>query len=68
MTKPKELKVGDRVRVLQHAIALPNGMVGSIVTITEVYDEENDCFAAFNGEDWFLYRTEVRKLPDSKEG
>jgi len=67
MTKPKELKVGDRVRVVDHSHGIPESV--SVLQVIGIGDW------GFGGADnitlehgWLAKRYRLRKLPDRKEG
>ena len=67
MTKPKELKVGDRVRVV-----LNDGEhgheVGDHGEVVGFHDKEGWIDVAVGNYTQWLERSELRKLPDRKEG
>ena len=72
MTKPEPLKVGDRVKVKPHA-RLPPKTLGKRATVLEVHDnlgvhiQVDDYRLRFDGEGWFVIRSELRKLPVRKK-
>jgi hypothetical protein len=66
MTRPKELKIGDKVRIIDHSGGIPDNIKISTVTSVGSWGSSSDN-VILDGR-WSALRRRLRKLPDKKEG